>query len=532
MKGGHRIYCISNASTDCYVNTLTRFTNLLPNNLELDERRDWEVGVVAFGLHLNVKEDFVFDVVQVKSNIVSTSSIANSNILCVADLPSSKKRKYFYHSLRNIRYYPIQNTSVKSVGIEFLDAYGKRLELKSGQPSLVLLHLRKRKRAMSYLTKHVRIDSKMDEVINPSQKNNNFEVHLSNPIYLNEGAKIALADISFPNRISNMPLSVFDKKIEVITDPFAQEIKVELGQRKTFSDLLHRLNEGRDSVVRYIVEFGQTKKTKESADMFFHAIYIGPTMCDTEFKSHEVKVRIPPEFKNILGIKEEYIAVGPERTEFISQQPMRNPDPSETIPPVKVKVEIEPIRFSFSIEKRLIKTSDELIEAMRNSMSEDLQLLIRISAHENHFKVEHCMNRFNRNITARIKVPHEIRLLLGISQDEDIVLSDGNGREQFISPDRLDPHCLYPGVMICYANFVNHSVIGDGFYPVLKVIPLNRREEEDNYVTTHFENLEYLKCNTSRLDLLRFQLKRLDGELIRFETNEKIMMNLAIQNPK
>ena len=40
-------------------------------------------------------------------------------------------------------------------------------------------------------------------------------------------------------------------------------------------------------------------------------------------------------------------------------------------------------------------------------------------------------------------------------------------------------------------------------------------------MTTHFENLEYLKCNTSRLDLLRFQLKRLDGELIRFETNEK-----------
>ena len=49
---------------------------------------------------------------------------------------------------------------------------------------------------------------------------------------------------------------------------------------------------------------------------------------------------------------------------------------------------------------------------------------------------------------------------------------------------------------------------------------------------THFENLEYIKCNTTRLDLLHFQLKRLDRELINFETNEKIMMNLAIQNPE
>ena len=145
MKGGHLIYCISNASTDCYVNTLMPLNNLLPKNLELEERRDWEVGVVAFGLHLNVKEDFVFDVVQVKSNIVSTSSNKNSHILCVADLPSSKKRKYFYHSLKNILYYPIQNTSIKSVGIEFLDASDKLLKLKSGQPSLALLHLRKTK---------------------------------------------------------------------------------------------------------------------------------------------------------------------------------------------------------------------------------------------------------------------------------------------------------------------------------------------------------------------------------------------------
>ena len=145
---------------------------------------------------------------------------------------------------------------------------------------------------------------------------------------------------------------------------------------------------------------------------------------------------------------------------------MRNPDLTETFPPVKIGVAIESMRFCFSIEKRTIKTSDELIEAVYNAMNEDLQRLIRISAHENHFKVERAGNRFNRSLVVRIRVPHEIRLLLGIRQDEDIVLSDQSG--QFISRDRLDLHYLYPGVMICYANFVNHSVIGDEVLPGIK----------------------------------------------------------------
>ena len=250
------------------------------------------------------------------------------------------------------------------MGIEFLDASDKNLKLKPGQPSLVLLHLRKTKRAMSYLSNQIRVDWKMDDGIKPAQKNNNFEVHLSHPIDLNEGANIALADISFPNRIGSIPLSVFDKRIKVSTDPYKQEIEVELGQQKTFTYLLRRLNEGRDNVVCNFIEFDQAGKTKESTDMFFQAIYTGPTTCDDEFKSHVVKVQIPPEFKNVLGIEEEYIVIGPERKKFISQQPMRNPDPTETFPPVKIGVTIESMRFCFSIEKRTIKTTDELIEAV------------------------------------------------------------------------------------------------------------------------------------------------------------------------
>ena len=158
----------------------------------------------------------------------------------------------------------------------------------------------------------------MDNSIKPLQRNNNFEVHLSRPIYLNKGAKIALEDNSFPNRISNISPSVVDKKIEVAKELFRQEIEADLGQEKKFAYLIHRLNMERDNVVCNFVEFDQVGKIKESGNLFFKVIYIWPMRTDDKFKLPEVKVQIPAELKNILRIEKEYFVIGPERKNFIS----------------------------------------------------------------------------------------------------------------------------------------------------------------------------------------------------------------------
>ena len=89
----------------------------------------------------------------------------------------------------------------------------------------------------------------------------------------------------------------------------------------------------------------------------------------------------------------------------------------------------------FSIKKRKIKTSDDLIKAMDGTMCKDLQNLIRISNQEKYFKVARSGNEYKRSLVVRLKVPREIRLLLGIRQDEDIILTDGSG--QFISHELL-----------------------------------------------------------------------------------------------
>ena len=103
--------------------------------------------------------------------------------------------------------------------MELIDAASKRLPLKDGQPSIVQFHLRRRKRNMAFFTTHIQIDSKMDKGINPQQKNNNSEVHLDKPIYLNEGARIAIADISFPNSIRKFRNLCTTKKLLFLLNP-------------------------------------------------------------------------------------------------------------------------------------------------------------------------------------------------------------------------------------------------------------------------------------------------------------------------
>ena len=219
------IYCISNHSTNFYDNKLTSFTNFLPKNLKIN-KQNWEIGVTAFGLDLNIEDNASTNVVQIKSDIIDFDQTGYSSILYTTSLPFSKKNNYFYFNVRNIRYFPLLNTSLKTISVELIDAASKRLPLKDGQPSIVQFHLRRRKRNMAFFTTHIQIDSKMDEGINPQQKNNNFEVHLDKPIYLNEGARIAIADISFPNSISKIPKFVHNKKIIVSSEPFMQSINL------------------------------------------------------------------------------------------------------------------------------------------------------------------------------------------------------------------------------------------------------------------------------------------------------------------
>ena len=112
---------------------------------------------------------------------------------------------YFYHNVKKVRYYQVRQTNIETIDTQFTDSFGNLLSLKEGQPSLVHFHLKQKDKNIDHELKHVRIDSKVDAKLDYENSNSSFWVHLKHPMHLNQDAKIALMDISFPDRICSIP---------------------------------------------------------------------------------------------------------------------------------------------------------------------------------------------------------------------------------------------------------------------------------------------------------------------------------------
>ena len=61
----------------------------------------------------------------------------------------------------------------------------------------------------------------------------------------------------------------------------------------------------------------------------------------------------------------------------------------------------------------------------------------------------------------------------------------------------------YPNIMLCYANFVKHSIVGNSYFPILKMIPI-QFPTKDNYISVHFDHLEFVKTYVEYLKKIAF----------------------------
>ena len=132
----------------------------------------------------------------------------------------------------------------------------------------------------------------------------------------------------------------------------------------------------------------------------------------------------------------------------------------------------------------------------------------------------------------RVIIQGGTKNILGINLNREIVLPTKGSK--FIADRRINLYALYPGIMMCYTNFIQHSMVGSDFYPLFRTIPMaDQSNREDEYISVHFDNLEFHKINTSRLDFMHFQFKRINGDFVNFiDNNQKMIVNLTIRNPK
>ena len=135
-------------------------------------------------------------------------------------------------------------------------------------------------------------------------------------------------------------------------------------------------------------------------------------------------------------------------------------------------------------------------------------------------------------VNMRVIIPGGTKNILGINLNREIVLPTEGSK--FMADRPVNLYALYPGIMMCYTNFITHSMVGSDFYPLCRTIPLaDKSSREDEYISVHFDNLEFHKINTSRLDFMQFQFKRINGDFVNFDdSSQKMIVNLTIRNPK
>ena len=527
MNRGYHIHCLSNASVDVfYNNKLANFTNHLPKNFNLSTRgegRAWEIGVVALGVDLNLKDTSSFQVVKITSDIISAEPNEKEPILYTTALPVERKGRYFFETVKTVQYFPVRNTDLKTIRIKFLDTDNKILQLQDGQPSIVQFHLRRVASGMAYDTIHLQVDNQLDVLTHPQNTPDNFYVNLKTPVYLNTGAKIALTDISYPNKIDKIPGTIFEEEHTV----GGEMDRIFITLRPSECLVTKQMNEQRDIYDRTI----HFDLLKYGADQYhFQVKYIGKRT-----SKERLHVLMPNALKKLFGVEaatDIVIDMNENRT-FTAENPATELSNFAVLGAAEREIIVsrtyECGKFRLNRAETNAENEDFFTHSLNKALGRELQRYIRFSVVNHHVVITKTMDE--RMSSIRVSLQAGLRKLLGIYLNRDIVLAREG--EELVGSKRINLYALYPGIMMCYTNFIEQSMIGGEIYPLFRTIPLaDRSSRKEEYISTHFDNLEFHKINTSRLDLLQFQFKRINGDFANFtEKDQKLIVNLVIRNP-
>ena len=88
---------------------------------------------------------------------------------------------------------------------------------------------------------------------------------------------------------------------------------------------------------------------------------------------------------------------------------------------------------------------------------------------------------------------------------------------------------LFPNVIFLYSSCVKPSLVGDGLYKLLKVIPINK-EASDCYKKKEFEHEEFLPLCNTEIEFIDFELRSHSGKLIEFVGDPQLYMNLKFKD--
>ena len=202
------------------------------------------------------------------------------------------------------------------------------------------------------------------------------------------------------------------------------------------------------------------------------------------------------------------------------------------------EIEIETINhvtdeIMFSVEHFL--NNEKMFLALKSALSKH-KFTTAAGVNENFMRIR--MNpmsgrvSFNVQRHTEISFPQQLASMLGLFRPPDsrgdVVVSLRPYEElQFDRP--MNCNFWIPNSVFIYANFINFSPIGTVESPVLKIVPVKEMPEPNEYGRYEAKHLELHRVIFSQLSNLRFQIRRVDGAPITFDSNFPSEIILSLQ---
>ena len=198
-----------------------------------------------------------------------------------------------------------------------------------------------------------------------------------------------------------------------------------------------------------------------------------------------------------------------------------------------VKQESKDVKYSVKIPATYYSSATSIIQTLKSKLPNKLKELLDFNLTNDKLQIDS-----KHDTTIRCRFPMKLIHVFGINTDTsfyklmdikknyvDVLIKKDR---KYVAPNPINVMYYNPDVMLCYTNFVKHSIVGNSYFPILKIIPIEKPSDDD-YISVHFDHLEFIKTNVEYLKDLHFEFRHLNGDFIEFVDNKKIILNLVVK---
>lgn len=242
MQQPDDIYLFSNSCTNIYKNTLTNFTNDLPQTLQVPKNEQWQICIQYISFNRKLINNYQPNIINIQCSLLNSLRNQNQIIgrfsyvpiqfpLLEQLLPQNIKNDISYylqsetietfeHNFEKPEYYDIITNDIQRINIKILDEKLNQIQLSMGHPTVIKLHLKK----MYHPSIILHIKSSDNDDLYPNNSNNDFKININPPLELLEQWKVTINSIIFPNLFASFPQGA--QRI-IITFALTSEIRIE-----------------------------------------------------------------------------------------------------------------------------------------------------------------------------------------------------------------------------------------------------------------------------------------------------------------